>query len=146
MSYPTNLESSACRTAPSNQIEAETYQAYDWLKIANSSARMGKILFALTNLERARESIDRAIAHAEAHQKAIRSRFGIRQQAFLKALLKEGVWRKDWCIITNSITQKIADSMVKKKLVHKRPARRHFFTAKLEYLLTDAGKDIAKAL
>ena len=67
---------------------------------------------------------------------------GIRQQAFLRVLLREGVWRKDWCIITNSITQKIADSLVKKKLVRTRISA----TKITEYLLTDAGKSLAKTL
>lgn len=141
------LENKRARLSPRNGVEAETYQAYDWLKTANSAASMGQIAIAKENLVHARDSIIRAIAKADAEMKP-KPKLGKLQQEFIKILYRVGSWRYQgiggWSVNSMSDTQRIADSLEKRKLVKKRKNPSMF--GKHVYVLTNEGKMVARSL
>lgn len=65
MAVENSFENEKKRHAPSNAVEAECYQTYDWLKKALPLAQMGRFSLSIESLKHARDSLNRAIDHAE---------------------------------------------------------------------------------
>lgn len=144
----TTLEDKKGRLSPANGVEAETYQAYDWLKTANAAARIDQYELAKSNLENAKASIERAIEKADEMVKNMKQRLGNNQKEFLRSMLEHKSWRNQgiggWCQESMSQTQRVVDGLVKRKLVKRRFSPSQF--GNHDYVLTREGEKVAKTL